>query len=403
MDRITYLENKIQELTSLLEAAKELNSEIEIEEVLSNVLRQMVRFVKAEAGTLWILDEDGEEIRAAAAEGPSASVILNIRLGPGEGIVGKVIESGLPHLIEDATKDPSWAKRVDEASGFITHSMMTIPLVAKGKAIGAMQLLNKQGDKLFNQEDVDLALSLSHQASLALHNSQMYDELYRMSFSIIRTLAKTLDARDPYTAGHSERVSQYSLWIARHMGIDEDSCKELERAALLHDTGKIGIPDHILLKDSQLTNEEFEVIKTHTTIGSLILSNIEPKRLRKQACDTAHFHHERIDGSGYPNRLKGNHIPLFARIVAVADSFDAMTTVRPYSNGRSYHEAVIDLIRGRATQYDEQVIDAFAAIMKEKKYKINGQDRTTIPEKIEGIEDQEEPRESVQEGNHESI
>jgi HD-GYP domain-containing protein (c-di-GMP phosphodiesterase class II) len=171
-----------------------------------------------------------------------------------------------------------------------------------------MQLLNKQGDKLFSQEDVDLALSLAHQSSLALHNSQMYDELYRMSFSIIRTLVKTLDARDPYTTGHSERVSQYSLWIARRMGIDEGSCRELERAALLHDTGKIGIPDHILLKDSYLTNEEFEVIKTHTTIRSLILSNIEPKSLREQACETAHFHHERIDGSGYPKRLKGDEI-----------------------------------------------------------------------------------------------
>lgn len=403
MDRLTYLENKVQELTSLLEAAKELNSEIEIEEVLSNVLRQMVRFVKAEAGTLWILDDDREEIRAAAAEGPSAPVILNIRLKLGEGIVGKVIESGQAHLIEDATKDPSWAKRVDDASGFITRSMMTIPLVAKGKAIGAMQLLNKQGDKLFNQEDVDLALSLAHQSSLALHNSQMYDELYRMSFSIIRTLAKTLDARDPYTAGHSERVSQYSLWIARRMGIDEGSCRELERAALLHDTGKIGIPDHILLKDSYLTNEEFEVIKTHTTIGSLILSNIEPKHLRKQACETAHFHHERMDGSGYPKRLKGDDIPLFARIVAVADSFDAMTTVRPYSNGRSYREAVEELVRGRTTQYDEQVVDTFANIMEEKEYKINGQDRTLIPEKLEGAKGQAESIASDTEVNHESI
>jgi HD-GYP domain-containing protein (c-di-GMP phosphodiesterase class II) len=376
MDRITQLENRVQELTTLLEAAKELNSAIEIEEVLSSVLRQMVRVVKAEAGTLWILDYEKEEIRAKAAEGPSAEFILNFRLNPGEGIVGKVIDSGEVHLVEDVSKDPNWTKRVDDASGFITRSMMTIPLIAKGRPIGAMQLLNKQGGMLFDRDDVDLALALAHQSSLALHNSQMYDELYRMSISIIRTLAKTLDARDPYTAGHSERVSQYSLWIAKGLGLDESTCKELEKSALLHDIGKVGVPDHILGKTSRLTDDEFDKMKKHAEIGALILSNIEPKQLMRQATETAHFHHERINGTGYPKRLKSEEIPLFARIVAVADSFDAMTTDRPYSNGRTYREGIEELIRCRGTQFDEQLVDIFEAIFQEKEYKINGKERT---------------------------
>lgn len=383
MDRITQLENRVQELTSLLDAAKELNSAIEIEEVLSSVLRQMVRVVKAEAGTLWIQDSEKEEIRAKAAEGPSSEIILNFRLNPGEGIVGKVIDTGEFHLVEDVSKDPNWTKRVDDASGFITRSMMTIPLIAKGQPIGAMQLLNKLGGKLFDRDDVSLALALAHQSALALHNSQMYDELYRMSISIIRTLAKTLDARDPYTAGHSERVSQYSLWIANRLGLDEPTCKELEKSALLHDIGKIGVPDYILGKTSRLSDEEFTIMKLHPSIGADILSNIEPKLLMKNATETAHYHHERINGTGYPKQLTGEEIPLFARIVAIADSFDAMTTDRPYSNGRTYREGIEELVRCRGIQFDEKLVDLFEAIFNEKQYKINGNERTPFPKKLD--------------------
>jgi HD-GYP domain-containing protein (c-di-GMP phosphodiesterase class II) len=377
-DRLEFLEKRVEELTSLLYASQSLNSEIEIHEALHNVLKQMVTFIKAEAGTLWTVDEENEEIFAGAAIGPSKNFILNVRLQKGEGIVGKVMDSREPDFIEDVTTDPSWAKRVDDQSGFKTRTMMTIPLVAKGNAIGAIQLLNKQGDQFFTEKDVQLAMSLAHQAALALHNSHMFEELNKMTLSIIRTLATALDARDPYTAGHSERVSQYSLWIASRLGLEESTCKELERAALLHDIGKLGIPDQILLKETGLTDEEFAIIKTHTSIGARILSNMKPKRLMEQATETAHFHHERLNGTGYPKGLQDVDIPLFAKIVAVADSFDAMTTVRPYSRGRSYLEGIEELKRCKGSLYDAEVVDAFSTIMEEKEFKINSKERTEV-------------------------
>ncbi|WP_170008121.1 GAF and HD-GYP domain-containing protein [Bacillus fonticola] len=365
MDAIKELELKVEELSSLLEAFKELNSNIEIEEVFQNILLQMVKVIKAEAGTLWVVDEEKEEVTASAAYGPTSSTIRNIKMNRGEGIVGKVILTGKPYLIENVAKEPAWARRVDETSGFITRSMITVPLNAKGKAIGALQLLNKKNDDFFSDEDVNLALALANQSALALHNSQMYDELYKMFMSVIRTLAQVLDARDPYTAGHSERVAKYSSWIAKKMGYGTRTCDELYKAALLHDIGKIGVLDEILRKPTGLTNDEYEIMKSHTEIGAKILSNMEPKAVMKNAVQIARSHHERMNGTGYPDRLIGEEIPMFARIVGVADAFDAMTTSRPYSKGHTLQEGAAELVRCKETLFDERVVDAFIAILEE--------------------------------------
>ncbi|MBM7662341.1 putative nucleotidyltransferase with HDIG domain [Bacillus mesophilus] len=371
MERILELEHKVDELLSLLEAFKELNSNIAINDVFENILLQMVQVVGAEAGTLWVVNEELQEIEVSAAYGPTSSAMLNIKLQKGEGIVGKVITTGKAHLIENVAEDPDWAKRVDQSSGFITMSMITVPLIAKGNSIGALQLLNKKKENHFTEEDVKLALALANQSALALHNSQMYDHLYKMFISVIRTLAKVLDARDPYTAGHSERVAKYSVWIAHRLGFSTGQCEELYKAALLHDIGKIGVSDEILRKPTRLTQEEYELMKQHTVIGATILSNMEPKSSVLNAIQTARSHHERIDGSGYPDRLSGDEIPLFAKIVGVADTFDAMTTVRPYSKGHTFEEGAAELVRCKNTLFDPNIVDAFTSILEECNYQLD--------------------------------
>lgn len=370
MDEVKQLRIKVEKLSSLLEASKDLSATIDIEEVLGRILQQMIRVVEAEAGTLWLLNKEEQLIQAKVAEGPTKDAILKIELQAGEGIVGKVILTGKPHLVEDVKNDPEWAWRVDNESGFQTSSMMTIPLMVKSGAIGALQLLNKNNGRLFDKEDLQWALSLAQQSALALQNSRMYDELYRMSLSMIRTLTKAIDARDPYTAGHSERVARYSLCIAEQLGWPGEQCTELERAALLHDIGKLGIPDDILTKPGQLTNEEFELIKKHPVIGADILADMEPKETMNKAVLVARHHHERLNGSGYPDALKGDEIPIYVRVVAVADSFDAMTTNRPYSKGRTFREGMEELIRCKHTLFDAEAVDALAQALKEKKVEI---------------------------------
>lgn len=370
VEQLLKSEMKIQQLLSLLEASKQLNSNLEIEDVFQNILLQMVTVIGAEAGTLWVLDSDGEEIRVVAAYGESADKILNIRLKKDEGIAGKVIMSGEPLLIRNVEEHPDWSNRVDQSSGFVTKSMITVPLAVKGKVLGSLQLLNKKQSNFFAEEDVSLAVALASQSAMALHNSQMYDELQQMFLSMIQTLAKVLDARDPYTAGHSERVANYSVWIAGKLGMAPDKMKELYKAALLHDVGKIGIPDDILRKPDRLTAEEYAAIQLHPVIGADILSNMEPKKAMADVIQTARSHHERLDGSGYPDGLKGEEISLFARIVGVADTFDAMTTARSYSKGMSYHDGAAELIRCKETLFDSTIVDAFTAVLAECDYNL---------------------------------
>ncbi|MGC5325862.1 HD-GYP domain-containing protein [Brevibacillus sp. SYSU BS000544] len=366
---IDELQERVDQLKTLLKASIDFNSGEELNEVVLSVLNQMIEITQAEAGTLWLLEES-DEIIPAVANGPSAEKVKQLRLKRGEGVVGRVIENNQPELVADVTRDPNWAQRVDEKSGFVTRSLLTIPLYAKGIPIGALQLVNKRENQLFTKEDEELALALASQSALAIHNSKMLDQLYRLSMSFIRTMTLTLDARDPYTAGHSSRVSKYSLLISRKMGLPEKTCRELERAALLHDIGKIGIRDDILLKQAPLTNEEFEIMKTHTEIGARLLSMMEPKSQMKMAIDVARWHHEKLDGTGYPDRLEGDQIPLLARIVAVADAFDAMTTDRPYRKGHSFQVALEEVLRCKGTHFDSTAADAFAEVLYERNFEL---------------------------------
>ncbi|WP_248924916.1 HD-GYP domain-containing protein [Paenibacillus hamazuiensis] len=212
-------------------------------------------------------------------------------------------------------------------------------------------------------------LTLLVESTHELNKASLTDHPF--SINVIQSLVLALDSRDPYTAGHSSRVALYSLWIARKLGVDEEECKHFHRAALMHDIGKIGVPDRILLKADSLNEEEFAVMASHTVIGARILSKMEPEGRMIQATEVAKYHHEKMDGSGYPERLVGDRIPFYARIVAVADAFDAMTTDRPYAKGRSFQEGIKELVRCKGTHFDPRVVDAFESVMKERRFMIS--------------------------------
>lgn len=371
MNETEQLEQRIQELMALWDASKELNSHLEQDKVFDNILQQMMHVIGAEAGTLWIADTDGQNLEAVSAFGAAAEEILDVKVPRGQGVVWKVLKTGQAERIEDVTRHADWNERIDQESGFITSSLLTVPLIVKSQLLGSLQLLNKRDGEFFTEQDLRLAEALAHQSALALHNSQMYDELNRMLISMIRTLATLLDARDPYTAGHSGRVANYALWIAQKIGMAPSECEELYKAALLHDIGKIGIRDELLQKPGRLTKDEFHAIQQHTVIGAGILANMEPQHAMERAVETAKFHHERLNGSGYPEGLKGDAIPLFARIVGVADTFDAMTTVRPYSKGFTPQESAEELLRCRGELFEAKLVDAMISILEECDYDLS--------------------------------
>jgi len=177
-----------------------------------------------------------------------------------------------------------------------------------------------------------------------------------MNFEMVMALSGALDAKDKYTAGHSRRVMVYAVGIANHLGVPEKDIERLKMAALLHDIGKIGIPDAILYKESRVTDKEYTIIKKHPGIGANILKSIG---VFKDLVPVVYHHHERFDGMGYPQGIYGEQIPLFSRIIAVADSFDAMTSTRPYRKALNSEAALLEIELNRGRQFDPTVSDIF--------------------------------------------
>lgn len=188
-----------------------------------------------------------------------------------------------------------------------------------------------------------------------------YQKVKKGTFELIAALAKALDSRDTYTAHHSENVANVALKIARNMGLSKAKCDVVYQGGLLHDIGKIGIPEHILTKNCKLTDEEFEIIKNHSLLGYEIIKHIDIFN-ENGILDIVLFHHERYDGKGYPHGLKANQIPLTARIITVADAFDAMVSKRIYREGLDLNVALNEIRKNKGTQFDPEIVDAFLSI-----------------------------------------
>ncbi|WP_308420925.1 HD-GYP domain-containing protein [Paenibacillus physcomitrellae] len=224
--------------------------------------------------------------------------------------------------------------------------------------------MNIQAKDLYADEFAKLISGFNHMLEGIKVQNSRNDQLIESYFS---TLAAALDARDPYTAGHSQRVAEYAMHIGMLAKLPEQTMDELRKSALLHDIGKIGTRDAVLLKDGVLTEEEFHQIQQHPVQGEMILQRIEPVDAMAPILPGVRSHHERYDGLGYPDHLKGNEIPLFGRIIAVADAFDAMTSDRPYRKGMDTDTAISILDKGRGTQWDPYFAGLFVDDYRQKK------------------------------------
>jgi len=188
------------------------------------------------------------------------------------------------------------------------------------------------------------------------------NQLEQITLESIMAIASTIDAKDKYTKGHSDRVAEYACRIGERMGLDEKDLEQLHTLGLLHDIGKIGIPDSVLLKDTRLTDEEYAIMKSHTVVGGKILSSIKSI---PNIAEGAKYHHERYDGHGYPDGIKGDEIPMAARIISVADAYDAMTSNRVYRAHLSDEVVYNEIVKGRGTQFDPEVADIMLELLDE--------------------------------------
>lgn len=349
-------EKKIKELSTLMEVSKAINSTLNLEELLSIVMNLAKNVMRAEASSLMLLDEESKELIFKVALGEKGEKVKDYRVPVGKGISGWVAKHGKPLLIPDVSKDKRFFSELDKKTDFKTRDILCVPLLIKDKIIGVIQVINSIGRRCFSQDDIGFFEAMARESAVAIENARLFTDLENLIFDIIKSFALSIEARDPYTRGHSERVTNFSLIIAKEMNLPEKEIEVLKETSLLHDIGKIGVRDSVLLKPSSLTDEEFEQIKLHPSVGSNIVCSI---RHLRHIIPGIRSHHERIDGRGYPDKLAGDEIPLFGRIISVADAFDAMTSDRPYRNGIEKEKSLEIIKANIGTQFDPIAAKAF--------------------------------------------
>ncbi len=311
--------------------------------------------------SLLVFDEKRENLRVLASRGLPAHV-RDIVIP----ISGSIAEHALLEedliLVNGVEARPELLKRSRGEYDTATFAVARVPLRAQGQAVGILAATDRRGGAEFTARDRKLLEGLSAMGASALLNCRLHATINRQMMSTIQALACAVDAKDQYTHDHSGRVSQLCLATARELGMtDENTSREVELSGLLHDIGKIGIPDAILSKPEKLTPKEFEIVKNHVRIGADIVGNVQG--LERVANAILH-HHERWDGLGYPARLSREEIPTPSKLIAVSDTFDSLTSDRPYRKRTTNDKGLLELYRCKGVQFDPAVVDAFAAVIK---------------------------------------
>ena len=354
--KLKRIEEKTERLSLLSRLGQILNSTLDHQEVRRRAMEAATQLMKAEVGSLLLIDKEKDQLHFEVALGDKEETIRKITLNIGEGIAGWVAQNGEPLIVNAPEKDPRFYRGVDEKTEFKTGNIICVPVKVKEKTIGVLEAVNNKEREGFDEEDLSLFTSLADQVAIALDNARLYQELEEMFFQTAESLADAIEKRDHYTGGHTKRVTTYCLGTAKYLPLKPVELKWLKISAVLHDIGKIGIDDQILRKPDRLNPEEFNQIKRHANMGAEIIDHI--KQL-KNIIPGVKYHHEQLDGTGYPEGLKGEKIPIIAKIVAVADTFDAMTTDRPYRKEMSIELAIKELRRISGTQLDQNVVEAF--------------------------------------------
>jgi len=325
-------------------------------EMVEQIVRTTQAFLLAEASSVMLLDEAGDSLYFHVAASTKSEELKRITVDLNTGIAGWVAAHREPAVVNNVREDSRFTGEVDRSVGFVTRSVMCVPLIVRGSLIGVLEVLNRIDGTDFTDQDLDSLQAVAATAAIAIENARLQYSLEQGYKATMRSLAAAIDAKDPYTRGHSQRVMEYALMAGLAFGLSQRDLETLEQAAILHDIGKIGVDDAILRKPGQLTAEERLKVQDHPVIGAAIINDIP---FLKDARLLIMHHHERADGSGYPHHLAGDEIPFGARILAVADAFDTMTTERPYRKALSLGEAMKEFERCSGTQFCPQAVEAF--------------------------------------------
>lgn len=356
------LRSQMDRLRSLRAIDLAIMGSLDLRITLSVVLDQVTSQLAVDAAAVLVFNHRSQVLEYRAGRGFRTDALRHSRLQLGTGYAGRAALKKEAVHVPDLRAEPgelAWSWLIPE-EGFVSY--LAVPLVAKGQLRGVLEIFHRAA-LAPDDEWLEFMEAVAGQAAIAVDNARLFEELEEANLELrvayeqtIEGWAGALDLRDDVTEGHSRRVTELTLAIAQELGVADEELVHIRRGALLHDIGKLAVPDRILLKSGKLTEEEWAVMRKHPTHARDLLSSVP---FLQPALDIPYCHHERWDGTGYPSGLKGEEIPLSARIFAVADVWDALRSDRPYRAAWSEEEA-LDHIRGRAgVHFDPEVVEAF--------------------------------------------
>lgn len=355
------LERAIGRLSTIYKIGLAINSTMDIDRLFNLIVRSTTTTLDAQIGYIILYDKDQQALNVINLIGNDTrntpQKVIKIK---DTGISSWVIKNRQPLLIADIDQTPQFDK-ISEL-GHERKTLICAPLLVKDEIIGTISVVNKTDQSQFYAYELEMLTTIAAQAAIAIKNATLYDEQQQAYLNTIQALVKAIEASDGYTKGHSERVTRYSLEIGGRLNLPSDRMQILQRAAILHDIGKIGVDLSLLHKEGKLSAHDVNNLQLHPTIGMKIL---EPIEFLKDVRTCIGQHHERFDGMGYPNRIKHVDQLVESRIIIVADAFDAMTSDRPYRKALAVDVAIAELHENSGTQFDPAIVEIFTSILEE--------------------------------------
>jgi len=332
-----------------------------VSQLIKEILQLSQQAVKAQASSIILVDEKTGKLYFDVAEGKVKNNLRDLTFDPEKSIAGWVAANRKPLIVNDVSSDKRWNRGIDDRTGFKTRSILCVPLITHRKLIGVIEVLNKLEGESFTREDLAMLNSVASTAAVSIENTKLMQQVENGYKATIKALAAAIDAKDPYTAGHSQRVADLAVLTGKNLHFSDVDMETLEYAAILHDVGKIGISDNILGKPTRLSDEEWQIMRQHPTIGANIVKDIEFLHTAQRLIG---YHHEKYDGTGYPAGIDGLTIPIGAMVIAIADAYDAMTTARSYRPALDIDYALNEIEHGAYSQFSPQIINAFLSIFR---------------------------------------
>jgi len=348
-----------ESLSTVSDLSKVITSVLDLDKALNLCLALLGQRLQVKRSSIMLYDPLSDSLEVVAVRGMDTELIGQ-RQAIGEGVAGFVAKTRQPILVEDIREDGRFD--TSRADTYETGSFMCAPLVFQDELLGIINTNDRAAGELFDGSDLEVLNTVARQLATAIANARLYDNLKENSIRMVEALANTLEAKDVYTCGHSERVTEYAVRLGRAVGLPKDQLDTLRFGGLLHDIGKIGVPEEILRKPGRLTDEEYTIVQQHPVIGERIIGALD---FLSDVRTVVRHHHERHDGNGYPDRLPSAQVTVLPKVLSIADAFDAMTSERSYRSAKSIDEALDEVRRNAGSQFDPAMVDTFLKLFEE--------------------------------------